>query len=303
MSKTPLIFGEVLFDCFENGASVLGGAPFNVAWHLQAFGCSPLFVSRVGNDVPGCEIRDAMQHWGMALDGLQEDSNHATGKVQIKIKAGEPSFDILTERAFDYIAADAVPACDPSLIYHGSLGLRCTESALALVDIMRQHPAVPVFMDVNLRPPWWSLNQIHRLIEGATWIKVNENELLALADALADTFADGADTPEEKAVALLQRYNLRLVIVTQGEQGAFAVDEQGEIFSVSPAKASGVIDTVGAGDAFASVCILGLLKQWDMKTTLDRAQAFASAIVGQQGATVQVRSFYQLFNRQWSLMN
>ena len=37
----PLIFGEVLFDQFEDGSSVLGGAPFNVAWHLQAFGMQP----------------------------------------------------------------------------------------------------------------------------------------------------------------------------------------------------------------------------------------------------------------------
>ena len=46
----PAVFGEVLFDCFADGTRVLGGAPFNVAWHLQAFGEAPLFVSRVGDD-------------------------------------------------------------------------------------------------------------------------------------------------------------------------------------------------------------------------------------------------------------
>ena len=33
-----IIFGEVLFDTFPDGTAVLGGAPFNVAWHLQGFG-------------------------------------------------------------------------------------------------------------------------------------------------------------------------------------------------------------------------------------------------------------------------
>jgi fructokinase len=28
------VFGEVLFDYFPDGSRVLGGAPFNVAWHL-----------------------------------------------------------------------------------------------------------------------------------------------------------------------------------------------------------------------------------------------------------------------------
>ena len=39
MSRGRLcLFGEVLFDHFPDGKRVLGGAPFNVAWHLQAFG-------------------------------------------------------------------------------------------------------------------------------------------------------------------------------------------------------------------------------------------------------------------------
>jgi len=29
-----LVYGEVLFDLFDDGQEVLGGAPFNVAWHL-----------------------------------------------------------------------------------------------------------------------------------------------------------------------------------------------------------------------------------------------------------------------------
>ena len=40
-NRRPLVVGEVLFDEFEDGAQVLGGAPFNVAWHLQGFGISP----------------------------------------------------------------------------------------------------------------------------------------------------------------------------------------------------------------------------------------------------------------------
>ena len=57
MSNKLCIFGEVLFDVFPDGHQVLGGAPFNVAWHLQAFGQSPFFISRVGNDPQGKEIR------------------------------------------------------------------------------------------------------------------------------------------------------------------------------------------------------------------------------------------------------
>jgi fructokinase len=58
---------------------------------------------------------------------------------------------------------------------------------------------------------------------------------------------------------------------------------------------------VGAGDAFASVMILGLLREWPPLVTLQRAQDFASQIVGQRGATTADRSFYRSFIDDWEL--
>jgi fructokinase len=40
--NTPILFAEVLFDCLTDGEEVLGSAPFNVAWHLNAFGDAPV---------------------------------------------------------------------------------------------------------------------------------------------------------------------------------------------------------------------------------------------------------------------
>ena len=131
----PVVFGEVLFDCFEDGSRVLGGAPFNVAWHLQAFGFSPLLISRVGDDPMGQQIRDTMQRWGMSVAGLQQDSAHPTGEVRISLSDGQPSFNILPDRAYDHIRADMIPPVTPSLTYHGSLGLRQPESAAALAEL------------------------------------------------------------------------------------------------------------------------------------------------------------------------
>jgi hypothetical protein len=62
----PVIFGEVLYDCFPDGEAVLGGAPFNVAWHLQGLGLSPLFISRVGDDPLGHRVRDIIERRGAA---------------------------------------------------------------------------------------------------------------------------------------------------------------------------------------------------------------------------------------------
>jgi fructokinase len=291
INHRPLIFGEVLFDQFEDGSSVLGGAPFNVAWHLQAFGMQPLFVSRVGDDSYGRRIRHEMQQWGMSTAGLQKDSTYPTGLVSVRIKNNEPSFDILAERAYDHISAAALPPIKPSLIYHGSLAVRHPDSAAALTAIKQHH--APIFIDVNLRPPWWQAATLEKLLQQASWAKLNNNEV--------DTLIEGDATTEDKARELLHRFDLETVILTLGEQGATALTKYGDHNSVAPNQTLNIVDTVGAGDAFASVCILGYLKQWSLAIILERAQAFASALVQIRGATISDRNFYQPFIKDWQL--
>ena len=290
MEPAPILFGEVLFDCFEDGSRVLGGAPFNVAWHLQAFGCAPLFISRVGDDSMGREIRDTMRRWGMTTAGLQKDSVHGTGEVRVALADGQPSFDIVEDRAFDHIHVDALPPLQAALIYHGSLGLRQPQSAAAFERLLQIHSA-PVFLDVNLRPPWWEQDQILKLLDRARWVKINDDELETLLPGPADL--------QTKAELLKQRHDLHWLVVTRGKQGAFAMDEEGIVYEVSPQAVKEVVDTVGAGDAFAAVCILGILRNWSTDLIMQRAQAFASLLVSQRGATIGDRGVYARLLDAW----
>jgi len=290
VADTPVVFGEVLFDCFEDGSRVLGGAPFNVAWHLQAFGCSPLFISRVGDDPMARQIRDTMLRWGMTTAGLQKDSSHGTGEVKVTLQGGQPNYEIVADRAYDHIQADAIPPCQPALIYHGSLGLRGPQSAAALTELLARH-AAPVFLDVNLRPPWWNKAQLAQLLDRAHWVKINDEEL--------NTLVEGAATLPEKTNSLIAKYALTLAIVTLGANGAFTMDGSGNKIAVAPEPATQVVDTVGAGDAFAAVCILGLLRNWPIEVMMQRAQKFAALLVGQRGATAEDRTSYQPLLDNW----
>jgi len=290
--KRPLVFGEVLFDCFPDGSAVLGGAPFNVAWHLHGFGESPLFVSCIGDDQTGAKVRAEMDAWGMDTAGLQVDQEHPTGQVRITFEDGEPSYDIVPDQAYDNILAAVLPDMQtpPSFVYHGSLAMRGA-SAEALDTLLARH-AVPVFLDVNLRSPWWDVERVRAMMTRATWLKLNADELDKLAVASGD--------PLGQARALIDQYGLERVVLTRGKEGAVAIEADGEPITVKPEAATRVVDTVGAGDAFASVLMLGLLRDWPLAVTLRRAQQFASSVVGLRGATVSDPAFYRHHLENWN---
>ena len=289
----PVIFGEVLFDCFPDGNSVLGGAPFNVAWHLQAFGMSPLVVSSIGDDELGQNVKSAMLDWGMGVSGLQLDPLHPTGSVDIEFNNGEPQYTIVEHRAYDYIDAELLPPLPRNrLLYHGTLALRNQASRDALSSL-KQHHSDTVFMDVNLRDPWWEKTFVLNLANDADWVKLNEDELIQLGR--------GAGDIESQAREFLRTHHLKGLVVTLGAKGAIALTDDGAHAQATPSQTLEVVDTVGAGDAFTSVLILGITLQWPLEQTMQRAQQFASLMVGRQGATVHDQGFYQAMITDWCL--
>jgi fructokinase len=292
-SKRPVLFGEVLYDCFPDGQAVLGGAPFNVAWHLQGFGLAPLFISRVGDDPLGHRVRDAMHKHGMDASGLQLDSAHPTGKVTITLTENSHSFDIMADQAYDYIARDALPPLpDTALFYHGSLAARSPVAAHTLAFLCERF-ANRRLVDVNLRSPWWQQATVLKLVKGAWLAKLNDEELLQLVpNAAGDAM---------RIQQLIAQAGLQLLLITRGAAGAELHTADGDSFLVTPDAGTGVVDTVGAGDALTSVLIAGVLQGWPYRETLERAQVFASAIVGRRGAIVEEPEFYDPYNEAWGL--
>lgn len=286
--STALVTGEVLFDIFEDGSRVLGGAPFNVAWHLHGLGINPVFVSSVGQDDSGDDIRNAMTSWGMDTSALQTDTEHPTGSVQVSLKKGSPSFDIVEGVAYDFIEPPSlqnqVKNC--KIMYHGSLAMRSPMTRQTILGL-RKDSGLPVFVDVNLRAPFWDTDSVRGLINGADWVKLNDEEILLLSDNNKGELTD-------VAVRFREENSIQGVIVTLGEQGAFIVTEN-DLVKVDAGPVTKLVDTVGAGDGFSAMTIAGLLQGWDLREVLEAASLFAAKICGLRGALSRDRAFYDDF--------
>ena len=297
-SPRPVIFGEVLFDSFADGNDILGGAPFNVAWHLQGFGLDPLFISSVGSDSHGRQVLSTMRDWGMDTSGVQIDAGHPTGRVQVSLTNGQPQFDILSDQAYDFIDAGKVLAAlsgvTPRILYMGTLISRSPVSHGALGQLIEHHQP-PVFLDINLRPPWWDQAGIVWALRQATWGKLNDDEVMTVVERKTSGTELIAD-----AEALRRSYDMELLILTRGADGACLLDGAVE-HCASPPPVKDLVDTVGAGDAFSAVTLLGILGSWPMPLILERALEFAAAVCRQQGATANNPELYRDMMARWGV--
>lgn len=277
-----LLVGEALIDRLPDG-DVVGGAPLNVARHLQGLGCHALLISRLGADADAEPVRRALRVAGLSEQGLQVDAVRPTGTVAVEMTADSHRFHIASDVAWDAIdtepALAALRAAQPRVVAFGSLAQRSATSRAAVRSLLAACDALR-FLDLNLREgvgPELALESL-RL---AHWAKVNDDELAHLLRW----------TGQPDAASLCAQLSLRRLVVTLGPAGYASYGEE-------PAQGAGVpavpfVDTIGAGDAFSACLLAAHLcgKAWG--PALQLANLFAAALCGQRGAApAEPSTFY-----------
>ena len=301
-----VVFGEALVDDFNN-EQIVGGAPFNVARHLSAFMAPCLAITRIGDDRSGQLVRAEFERFAMSDAGLQVDPIEETGRVLVERGPRGHRFTILPHQAYDFIdaatAGAALAGVQPAMVYFGMLAQRNAQSRAALTAVLAASSA-PRFLDLNLRNGQYDERGVTRSLEAANIVKVNEEELQALFgwhfQIRPDAPALSADEVRASCQALLQLFALDALIVTLGHRGSVYFGSDGSVVTHHDTPAPPfVIDTVGAGDAFSAIFLLGTARGWALDVTLARANEFAGAICAMPGAVPKDMGFYDKWMTRW----
>lgn len=302
--RTPrpvLVIGEALVDRFADG-DVVGGAPFNVARSLAAFGVPTTFISRIGdNDDDGARVLASALRFGLHDGPIQRDRRRATGAATVIERDGEHRFEIHADAAWDHIdlseARAALRAAAPGIVYFGALAQRSPASARTINALLEQTDALR-YLDLNLRAGRDNRDVARCSLERADWVSVNDDELRRLlvwfvprADAAA---ADDSAALRDGIRCLVQHFSIARLIVTRGAQGYAAFDLLGRCIAQGAAHAvTSVIDTVGAGDAFSAAFIATQSAGRTAAASLAAANRYAAALCSQRGALPEDAAFFR----------
>lgn len=283
--------GEALFDCLPTGRK-LGGAPANFAYHVSQFGLNGCAVSAIGNDELGREIIDTFTNVGLRYQ-LPRVA-FPTGTVQVTLSGdGIPQYDICQGVAWDNIPFTeeiAALAPDTMAVCFGSLAQRNGVSRATVQAFLDAMPAdaLRVF-DINLRQAWYSKEVIEQSLVRCNVLKINDEELDVVAPMLLGVPVEAGRLiaeDEAKATAvcrqLIDKYNLRMLILTCGAVGSYVFSAD-EVSKQATPKVT-VADTVGAGDSFTATFVAQILLGKSMKQAHEVAVKVSAFVCTQEGA-------------------
>ena len=309
MSRCTLhVWGEALVDCFPD-RRVVGGAPLNVARHLGALGLKPCLHSVLGQDDLAQVITDELQRFAVDTRYLGSTKEYPTGQVTVHMDTNHGHrFEIEKNQAYDHIPAFNVNTDDSAqpIIYYGSLAQRSESNFDNLLQSLQSGNAIR-FFDINWREGHVDPERIHLLWNQSHIVKVNEDELAMIGGWWAKEHSSGLKNLPEAGQhsrlieCLCAVTSIQSVHVTFGAAGAAVFNAKGICIAVTAATPpSTLVDTVGAGDAYAAIIVAALALKLPLGVALTAAVGFASSICGLRGAAPESLAFYAPLKHQLS---
>lgn len=280
-----LSIGELLWDVFPD-KELLGGAPLNFSVSAKRLGNEVAFLSAVGTDPRGERAISAVRGLGLDTQFLQIVPGQPTGTAQVTTDGhGNASFLLQRPAAFDHMQLDdallaRIVHLRPDWVYCGTLALTNARNEAFLYRVLAALPGARCFYDVNLREGQWDLPLVDRLCARASTIKLNDSEAREL---LRQTRPEEAFSLTGFCKHWTFRHPGKTLCITLGGQGCAIWD--GRTVQAFPGFPITVVDTVGAGDAFAAAYLHGSQLRWPLERTAAFANALGAIIASHAGAT------------------
>lgn len=282
--------GEILFDIYPSFERI-GGAPFNFIYHIHKLTGQGSFVSRVGNDQHGVQAMNFLAVHKISSDYLQTDPVHKTGTAEAHLDKNKvPHWNIPEGRASDFIenTNDIKQLMDKTnILYFGTLTQRNEISRETIQSYFDKN--MVYFCDLNIRQNFFTRKTLEKSLRTANILKLNEDELKLLHRMLLEGDYDRRISAE----SIRTKFNIELMAVTLGSEGAFLFrDNEVNFYTIN---IKNIVDTTGAGDAYAAMLLLGYLKRWDIYQINKAASELAGEMIQVSSALPKDDTVYQSF--------
>jgi len=256
-------------DTTSTNAITLGGSTCNMAVWLTHLGVDVDLVSAIGDDVLGTWVITQLQAFGVSDEHIKTIAHNRTGTCVILVdetgaRSMMPDFGANLIQSVDQELESLIMASD--IVVMSAYTYFRPESRKFALDVLEcvEKSNARIVIDAASSSPIaeTGADKVRKYLSRADLVLANEDEFATL----------GSDAPENWTT------EFQNLIVKKGPRGALWLSRGNEVASVKAEEVK-VVDTTGAGDAFAA----GLLSQlrdcsnWDDLTDVNFAQSLLVA--------------------------
>lgn len=293
MSATVLCFGEILLRLSSPGKELLlqsshfdvhvGGAEANVAVSLSKLGHAAAMASSLPESPLGHACAGELRRHGVSTDAIRFGDGRM-GLYFLTHGAGHRPAEVLYDRAGSAFAtanADAYDwnALDGCKWLHVSgitpaVSNAAGEAAIRAMTAARQRGA-RISFDCNFRARVWGMRaqeapaELRRLCQQADLIFGDERDFAFMLGGKADAAFEAF--PHLQFIACTSRARQSADV----QQLSGSLQSRRDTYTTRLYSLYGIVDRIGAGDAFAAGVLHGLIRSFDPQKTIDFATAAA----------------------------
>lgn len=278
-------YGEVLWDLLPSVINP-AGAPLNVAFHLKKLGMQSYIISSVGEDILGVNLLEIIKKWGVDYNFCKIDKRGPTGKVIAKVNyplstldEGEVNYEIMEPVAWDFLYVEKehlkMMKNTDGFVFQ-SLITRNEISRKTLYSLL-EYSCYKIF-DVNLRPPFYSENNIKLLLKSSHFIKMSISELYEIVS----WFNKGKITEEEAVCFLKECFNFKEILITKGSYGASYYGSN-KLYEKWGNSINGN-NPIGSGDAFLAGFLAKKMNGNSNEEAIEQATLLGALVASKAGS-------------------
>ncbi len=277
----------------SSAGQVSGGSGANSIYAFSALGGQAFYACRVGNDDLGKFYLSDLAAGNVKVSPISEGHGTTGTCIVLVTPDGERTMHtflgITTDLSIDQV--DLLPLENAQYLYIEGY-LATSQTARDAVRSARLHAHLKnssTKIAISLSDPamvQYAREGLVDLIgEGVDILFCNEQEALMFTN----------EKTVEDAIVALEKLS-KLVIVTLGAKGAM-IGFQNARIAVPPQFAPQVLDTNGAGDAFAGSFLFGLSRDFTLAQCGSLATAVSSTLVGQFGARLRREQYAAILEK------
>jgi len=272
-----------IYDAMAPGVEVSGGSAANSIACIASFGGNGGFVGKVANDGLGDIFRHDLRALGVKFTAPALENGPATGRCLINVTPDAQrsmmtylgAAGLVTPADIDEnMIADAAVTFFEGYLFEQPVARDAFIAACAAAKKAGRKTAITLSDAGVVERQFSPLNEFTRA--HVDILLANDLEAAALFGS------DDISIIADKARALVP-----LTAVTLGEKGSVLIPRDGDIVSVEAIKPAQLVDTTGAGDAYAAGLLYGIARNMPLEKAGTLGSLAASEIISHFGARPQ----------------